>query len=97
MEIHRIKNDSTLSKVGAQNWYLGDERSLTLTIHERSVIPIHAFCQALEMPFGEPQPLGQIVRLHQRADWNGTPFIIWSDGAANRFMIIYTMTCNGCE
>ncbi len=91
------RDEPSLRRIGAQNWYLGDERSLTLTIHERSVIPIHAFCQALEMPFGEPQPLGQIVRLHQRADWNGTPFIIWSDGAANRFMIIYTMTCNGCE
>lgn len=91
------EGDASLHKNGVQNWYLGDRRSLTISIHERSVLHVHAFCQALDMPFGEPQSLGQIVRIHTKADWNATPFIIWSDGAANRFMVIYTITCRGCE
>jgi hypothetical protein len=78
-------------------WYLGDHRSVTLSSFEHSLLSVRAFCQALEMPFGEPVSLGEIVRVYGISDWTRIPFIIWSEGAANRFMIIFTLSCDGCE
>ncbi len=89
--------DPSLRRREPQIWYLGEHRSVTISIRQRSLLAVHAFCEALEAPFGEPQSLGQIVRIHSAGDWNGIPYMIWSEGSANRFMIIYTMRCSGCE
>ncbi len=78
-----------------QVWYLGDQRSATISTHERSLLTVRAFCQALELPFGEPQSLGQIAQIHLEPDWNATRYIFWSEGAANRFMVIHSVSCQG--
>ncbi|MGB9521548.1 MAG: thrombospondin type 3 repeat-containing protein, partial [Anaerolineales bacterium] len=89
--------DPSLAKRGAQIWYLGDHRSVKISTHERTFLPVHAFCQAMAAPFGDPVSLGQIVRLHSLADWNNVPYIIWSEGAADHFMLIYSIKCEDCD
>lgn len=89
--------DPSLRRREPQIWYLGDHRSVTIATHERSLLSVRAFCEALAVPFGEPQSLGQIVRIHGPSDWNGIPYMLWSEGASSRFMIIYTMRCSGCD
>lgn len=90
-------DEPSLGKRSAQIWYLGDHRSVTIPFHDRSLLAVNAFCEALATPFGDPVSLGKIVRLHGITDWNGTPFIIWSEGGDSRFMVIYAIQCDGCE
>ncbi len=91
-----------LAPLGGALWdirhYVGENQGLVTTVAEDAILHLDIFCLGRTSDLLRPPVyLGEIVREHSAADWNGNLFTAHADGVAGWFELTYRICEAPCD